>query len=133
VSPAELVYLDASAFVKLVFPEAETASLVAALAGGVTRLVASEVLEVEALRACRRIGEDTDTARTQLEAVRLLPLTAQIRTTAGELHPPSVGSLDAIHVATALSLRERLTGLYAYDERMAHAAREVGLDVYAPS
>jgi predicted nucleic acid-binding protein len=128
---ADLAYVDASAFVKLILPEPETAALVAALerAG---RAVASELLEVEALRATSRAGSDLATARAQLEAVRLVPLSTAIRATAAELRPPSMRSLDAVHVATALNLRERLTGLYTYDERMARAAEDVGLDVYAP-
>ncbi len=127
----ELIYLDASAFVKLVVPEPETPSLSAAL-NGVVRVVASEILEVEVLRASRRAGTDTRGARAQLAAVRLMPLTDEIRALAGELAPPSIRSLDAIHVASALSLRERLKGLFTYDERMSSAARDAGLDVYAP-
>jgi predicted nucleic acid-binding protein len=126
-----LVYLDASAFVKLVVPEPETQSLSAALAGAV-RVVASEILEVEVLRASRRAGADTRDARAQLAAVRLMPLTEEIRALAGELDPPSIRSLDAIHVASALSLSERLKGLFTYDERMFSAARDAGLDVYTP-
>ncbi len=128
-----LVYLDTSAFVKLVIPEPETDALVTALTGKV-RLVASEILEVEALRAARRAtGDDGATAaRTQLAGVRLLPLTAQIRSRASELEPATLRSLDAIHIATALDLGERLTCMYAYDTRMASAASEAGLRVYAP-
>jgi predicted nucleic acid-binding protein len=126
-----LVYLDASAFVKLVVPEPETQSLTAALAG-VVRVVASEILEVEVLRASRRAGGDMRGPRAQLAAVRLMPLTEEIRALAGELDPPSIRSLDAIHIASALSLRERLKGLFTYDERMSSAARDAGLDVYAP-
>jgi uncharacterized protein len=131
VPAAELVYLDSSAFVKLVLPEPETRALLAALEG-VERLVASEILEIEALRATRRGGGDTVAARSQLGAVRLLPLSSEIRRRASELEPPSVRSLDAIHLATALSLGERLGGLYTYDERMSCTAREAGLDVQAP-
>lgn len=130
-SATELVYLDASAFVKLVVPEPETPRLSAALSG-VVRIVASEILEVEVLRASRRAGGDTRGARAQLTAVRMMPLTDEIRALAGELDPPSIRSLDAIHVASALSLRERLEGLFTYDERMSSAARDAGLDVYAP-
>lgn len=131
-SAAELVYLDSSAFVKLVLPEPETPALLAALEG-VERLVASEILEIEVLRTTRRAGGDTAAARGQLAAVRLLPLSSEIRGWASELDPPSVRSLDAIHLATALSLGEQLDGLYTYDERMSRAAREAGLDVHAPS
>jgi predicted nucleic acid-binding protein len=131
VPSAELVYLDSSAFVKLVLPEPETPALLAALEG-VERLVASEILEIEVLRATRRGGGDIVTARGQLAAVRLLPLSSEIRKLASELEPSSVRSLDAIHLATALSLGERLDGLYTYDERMSLAARQAGLDVLAP-
>jgi hypothetical protein len=127
----ELVYLDASAFVKLVVAEPETASLSAALEG-VARIVASEILEVEVLRASRRAGCDLRAARAQLEAVRLMPLTEEIRSLAGGLDPPSIRSLDAIHIASVLSLHERLEGLFTYDERMADTVRDAGLDVYAP-
>lgn len=130
-APADLVYLDASAFVKLVRPEPETAGLVAALQSA-AHVVAAEILEVEVLRANRRAGGDPAVARTQLEAVGLVPLTAQIRAAAGELDPPTIRSLDAIHLATALSLHERLTALYTYDARMADAARGIGLSVCAP-
>lgn len=130
----QLVYLDTSAFVKLVIPEPETDALVAALAGNV-RLVASEILEVEALRAARRAtGEAGTTAtRTQLTGVRLLPLTAQIRQRTCELEPDTLRSLDAIHIATALDLGERLTRMYTYDTRMTGAAGEAGLVVHAPT
>jgi uncharacterized protein len=131
VSAAELVYLDSSAFVKLVLAEPETPALLASLEGA-PRLVASEILEVEVLRATRRAGGDTGAAREQLAAVRLLPLGGEIRTRACALDPPSVRSLDAIHLATALSLGGRLDSLYTYDERMQLAAREAGLDVRAP-
>jgi predicted nucleic acid-binding protein len=129
-----LVYLDTSAFVKLVIPEPETPALVTALTPKIV-LVASEILEVEALRATRRaIGEDgVATARTQLAGVRLLPLTDRIRRQACELDPPTLRSLDAIHVATAVDLGERLACMYAYDVRMAAAASDAGLRVCAPT
>ncbi len=131
---AKLVYLDTSAFVKLVLPEPETAALVAALTT-TTRLVASEILEVEALRAARRAsGEDGATAaRAQLAGVRLLPLTDGIRRRAAELEPVTLRSLDAIHLATALDLGERLADVYAYDVRLAAAATDAGLRVCAPA
>jgi predicted nucleic acid-binding protein len=129
-----LVYLDTSAFVKLVIAEPETAALVRALTPE-TLLVASEILEVEALRATRRArGADGATiARTQLTGIRLLPLTDQIRRRACELEPATLRSLDAIHIATALDLGERLSRVYAYDVRMATAASEAGLRVCAPT
>jgi predicted nucleic acid-binding protein len=134
VADEELVYLDSSAFVKLVIAEPETAALVAALTT-TPRLVASEILEVEALRAARRAnGEDgAAAARAQLAGVRLLPLTDDIRARAGDLEPATLRSLDAIHIATALDLGERLACVYAYDRHMAGAASDAGLQVYGPT
>jgi predicted nucleic acid-binding protein len=129
----KLVYLDTSAFVKLLTPEPETTALVTTLTPK-SLLVSSEILEIEALRATRRAtGDDGAAARTQLAGVRLLPLTDQIRRRACELEPPTLRSLDAIHIATALDLGERLGCMYAYDVRTATAARQAGLRVYAPT
>lgn len=131
---ARLLYLDASAFVKLVLAEPETAALVAAL-DPKARLVASEILEVETLRAVRRAspGEDkVAAARTQLDGVRLLPITDEIRKRACELESGTLRTLDAIHIATALDLGERLESIYAYDARLIDAARQAGLRVCAP-
>ncbi len=130
----ELVYLDTSAFVKLVIPETETAALIAALSAK-ARLVASEILEVEALRAVRRANGEAgvSAARTQLAGVRLLPLTSRIRERAGGLEPATLRSLDAIHIATALDLGKPLARIYSYDARMATAARDAGLHVFAPT
>jgi uncharacterized protein len=134
VADAKLVYMDTSAFVKLVIPEPETEVLIAALAPE-ARMVASEILEVEAVRAARRAsGQDAvDTARAQLAGVRLLPLTAQVRRRACELDPDTLGSLDAIHIATALDLGERLDCVYAYDTRMTTAAATLGLRICTPT
>lgn len=124
--------MDASAFVKLVLAEPETRAVAAALEG-VERLIASEILEVEVLRATRRAGGDVGAARAQLAVVRLLPLSDRTRARASELTPVSIRSLDAIHIATALELGERLASLFTYDERMSVAAREAGLEVRAPA
>jgi uncharacterized protein len=129
---AELIYLDASACVKLMLAEPESSAVEEALKG-VERLVASEILGVEVMRATQRGGGDVAVARAQLDGVRLLPLSDGIRIRASELTPISIRSLDAIHIATALELGERLDGMYTYDERMATAARDAGLEVRAPS
>jgi uncharacterized protein len=128
-----LLYIDASAFVKLVLPEPETEALVAAL-DPQARLVASEILEVEVLRAvCRASSGNVEaTVRAQLDGVRLLPMDDQIRKRASGLAPVALRTLDAIHIATALDLGEHLEGVYTYDTRMAAAATQAGLRVYAP-
>jgi predicted nucleic acid-binding protein len=49
------------------------------------------------------------------------------------IEPPSIPSLDAIHLATALSLEPDLSGMVVYDRRLADAARNAGLTVFAPA
>ena len=46
---------------------------------------------------------------------------------------PLLPSLDAVHLATALLIREDVETLLTYDDRLAAAAREHGLVVAAPS
>jgi hypothetical protein len=43
-----------------------------------------------------------------------------------------VGALDAIHIASALSLDKDLAGVATYDGRMADALTRVGVNVIAP-
>jgi predicted nucleic acid-binding protein len=123
--------MDTSAFVKLVVPEPETEALALTPED---RMVASSVLEVETLRAVRRAkgAEGLENARRQLAGVGLLPLTAKVRGRVGELEPDTLRSLDAIHLASALSLGERLDCLYAYDTRMIAVAQTQGLSICAP-
>jgi predicted nucleic acid-binding protein len=42
-------------------------------------------------------------------------------------------SLDAIHLATALSLGQDLAGIVTYDQRLAEAAIGADLEVWAPA
>lgn len=129
-----LLYLDASALVKLVRPEPETKALIAALDPG-AKLVSSEIAEVEVLRALRAGGGVAAIAigRSQLESVRLLPVSSRVRRAACELAPTGLRALDAIHVASALQLGDLLESVYAYDLRLIEAAREAGLHVLAPA
>jgi uncharacterized protein len=127
-----VAYLDASAFVKLVKDEAESAALEAAL-GAWPRLASSTLLEVEGLRAARRTNPVAyDTAITLLGGMELLEIDADVRRAAVAMRDPGVRSLDAIHLATALSLGERCGAFFAYDERLIAAARAHGLTVTVP-
>ena len=52
---------------------------------------------------------------------------------AGTMRPPEIRSVDAIHLATAERLRDEISELVIYDERMADAAaRQLGHRVSAP-
>jgi uncharacterized protein len=131
-------YLDASAAVKLVKPEWETPALVDFLSGAAQRqgdlsLVSADLLQTELISAVTRAGLPVSEAIRVLSGLYLLRLSPQICETAGFLAGESgVRSLDALHLATALSQRSRLTALITYDQRLAEAARHLGLAVDSP-
>ena len=127
-----VAYLDASAFVKLAKDEPESAALNAALEAW-PRKSSSALLEVEGPRAARRTNPLAyDAARALLAGMELLEIDADIRRAAADLSDPGLRSLDAIHLATALSLGERCGAFFAYDDRLIAAARAHGLTVTVP-
>lgn len=67
-----------------------------------------------------------------IEAVDLLPIDGPVAAGAGTVGPPALRSLDAIHLATALSLGADLEVLITYDERLAEAAGAAGIAAEAP-
>ncbi len=124
-------YLDTSAFVKLVCAEPESTALRGELAG--RELISSALLVVEGRRAAGRYGElAVRRARAGLTAVTLLPLDDRILQAAADLDPAELRSLDAIHLATILSLGEDLERLYCYDTRLAGAVEARGIEVSQP-
>lgn len=125
-------YLDTSALVKLVLAEEESTALSALLDDGGNQ-VSSVVTAVELLRAARRQAPDElPRARDVLGSVNLIALDDVVRARAAALDPPTLRSLDAIHVASALILRPALGSLVTYDARMAEAAEAAGITVEAP-
>lgn len=96
--------------------------------------VSSALLGVEAIRACRRHrGGYASDAREWLLDVALVPLEDALLEKATSLDPPPLRSLDALHLATALSVREDLGAFFTYDQRLAEAAEAHGLPVAAPT
>jgi predicted nucleic acid-binding protein len=129
--PGDVAYLDASAFVKLVVDEPESPALDVAL--DAWRWASSALLEVEARLAVRRRDpRRLDAVTALLGAVRLIDIDADIRRAAGALTDPGLRSLDAIHLATALSLGDRCGAFFVYDERLGSAARAHGLPATVP-
>jgi predicted nucleic acid-binding protein len=72
-------------------------------------------------------------ARSALTPVTLLPLDDATLESAADLEPAELRSVDALHLAAALSLGADLGRFYCYDDRLAAAASAVGLDVRAPA
>lgn len=87
----------------------------------------------EVVRALQRHGShEDDDPEGLLEAFTVLDLTPGICRTAGALAPVALRSLDAIHLATALSIGDQALELVTYDARLARAAALHGLAVAHP-
>lgn len=128
------LYLDSSAFVKVLVQEQESAALRAFLASNPARRVSSTLLRAEALRAVRNLGSDTLTAiREGLRRVDLIGIDDRILDVAGTMEPRILRTLDAIHLATALTLGDDLDAIVTYDDRMTEAARLLGLSTLRPA
>jgi len=126
-------YADASALVKLVVREPESKALRDYL---VTRRepLTSRVAAVEVRRAIGRVVDDPneDALAAVWERVDVVELDAQIADVAARIGPRDLRSLDAIHLASAMAVVDRLDAFVTYDARLADAARELGLTVIAP-
>ena len=126
-----LAYVDASAFVKLFLLEPESEAL--SVATDSWQLASSALLEVEAVLAVRRRKPDAETTvRAMLQGLELIDIDADIRRAAADVANPHLRSLDAIHVATALSLGDHCGAFFAYDQRLIAAAQAHGLTVSVP-
>ena len=130
----ELVYLDSSSLVKLVVREDGTDELRAFVAGH-PAVVTSALAVTEVRRAVGRVSSRrslADRARLVLDGIALLSVDLPVLEAAATLKPQALRTLDAIHVASALSLGEDLLAFVTYDERQAGAARRAGLPVAVP-
>ncbi len=127
-------YLDSSAIVKFIVAEPESASLASWRAGlgPDDVLMTCELAVAEVLRAVRRVDGDVDVALAHLGALDHLVMDRDLLLAAGGLEPHAMRTLDAIHLAAALAARDELTAVVTYDDRMASAARNLGLALMAP-
>lgn len=133
------LYLDTSALVKLLVREAESEAIEAELLRW-SKLATSLVTNVELPRAISRAREERPNSvvdgslvlRGILASATTIPLDEQIVGKARDVRPSSVGTLDAIHVASALSLGDDLVAVATYDGRMQEALSLVNVEVLAP-
>jgi len=104
--------------------------------------VSSELLRVECLRVVDRARmshglNDATASRLRADAIdlvsrlALVPVSRRLLDRAAEPFPTLLGTLDAIHLATALALRddEPDLGFATHDRELAAAARAVGFSV----
>lgn len=122
-------YFDSSALVKLSHAEPHSEALIDYLEDGPIEASTSIVADVEVRRALRRAGTASDQA---VRGFYLVALEDEIRAKAAALGSPTLRSLDAIHLATALAIGDEAVEFITYDDRQAAAARAAGLKVVQP-
>ena len=124
-------YIDSSAILKFVFVEQERPALLKTLTDAP---VTSEIARLEVKRTVSRINpEDLDLASEELAKVRIVDLSKSVLSTAESFAANvTLGSLDAIHVATAIQLGSEIEGMITYDKQMAKNAYNLGIRVLSP-
>ena len=127
-----MIYMDTSALVTWMTRRSHWGALDVFLQERATEPLATSTLGfVETVRTLNLMGhfpkalEDLDARITEIL------LTREVRDAAALL-VGRLRTLDAVHVASALSLRDDLTVLVTYDRRMLETARAEGLSAHAP-
>lgn len=130
-----MIYVDTSALLKLVKDdEAEGPALRAYLEKTTApRLVSSALLAVEARRGVLRVRPDgLPKVDLLLAEVAQIGISDAVVESASRLPDPLLRSLDAIHLATALLIRDDVEAVLTYDTRLRAAAEAHGLPTAAP-
>jgi len=134
-----IAYLDASVVLRLILGEPHRL----AEWKQVRSAVASALTEVECLRTLDRLGragvlsdKEVATRREEvyrlLEGVEVVDIARSVLRRASEPFPVPLGTLDAIHLATAIAWRDASDAtlvMATHDRALAAAARSVGLQV----
>jgi predicted nucleic acid-binding protein len=132
-------YVDTSALLRIVLREPEALDELRSYDG----LVSSELIAVESARTIDRLrlhgslSADEAAVRVRLisewlEAIDLVLLRPPILSRASEPMPMPLGTLDAVHLATALVWRDRMGPLPAmatHNTALGSAARAFGFEV----
>lgn len=128
-----MIVLDTSALAKLLVAERESAALRAVLtkqsADGQTFSV-SRIAAIELRRLGMRLDIEAEHVETVVRPFRVLRLTEAMMQLAARLPHRHLGTLDALHIATALA--SGAEGLLTYDVRQGEAGRTEGLIVTQP-
>ena len=96
--------------------------------------IASSIAIVEFGRTlARKAGLDPTMASEVIGRLVLVDADRMIMDRAAGLPPTALRSLDAIHLATAIEVRDSIDAVVTYDARLAAAARAHGFAVVAPA
>lgn len=134
-----IAYLDSSVLLRVILRQPDALKKWRKVRTG----VASALVEVECLRTLDRfrlvhrladeaIARRRETVYRLLEAVEVVELTPAVLSRAAQPFPTSLGTLDAIHLATAILWAERSGEnliMATHDVTLATAARACGLEV----
>ena len=125
-----IVYCDSSVLLKRIIDEAGSADMRTQIQQFVSSGVAvatSSLGELEVSRVCRRyFGEGgLDDARVALEDIAILDMSTVVLRSAADIPARYLRSIDAIHVASAFTIRADL--VLTSDRQMRAACAELGL------
>jgi uncharacterized protein len=129
------VYLDTSALAKLIIPESESRALFDWLRDWPEPFTCT-LARVELLRLLKRgrapanVLSRAEALLGRVDAVHLDPPVLAI---AAQLKDPLLRTLDAIHLACALSIGDVPEAFVTYDARLARAAERLKLVVVSPT
>ena len=127
----DLWFLDASAFLKLLVVEPESAELRRWAIG--RRLASSDLLRTEARRGVAQMEPSVSRdCEEHLAGVHKVRLTPALLDRAGRLPGHGLRTFDAIYVASALQLGDELADFVSYDRRQLAAAERLGLRTSSP-
>jgi uncharacterized protein len=101
--------------------------------------ISCSIAQAEVLRTARLAAsqepDDRLIARADwvLRRVGLIDVDASLVDAASRVDPVLLRTLDAIHLAAALSLGDDFGAMFTYDRQLADAARQHGLEVLTPA
>ncbi len=128
-----MIYLDSSAVVKLVHEESESGGLELWLSGDERPLVTSALTEIEVERALRRSDPDALPLLPEIiDGLYRFDIDVAVRQVAARLAEPTLRTLDAVHLATALEFGAELEAFVCYDRRLLAAATAQMIPVTSP-
>jgi hypothetical protein len=123
--------MDSSAIIKLIKLEKESAALIRKLPPS---LITSRISRVEVARTIAKHEPDLlDAAYDILADIQMIPVEDSIITIAENL-PQHIDlrSLESLHIASAMAIRNALKGIISYDKEMVRAGISLGFKTMSP-
>jgi len=131
-------YVDSSVLLRVILGETQQLSSWPRIEVAVS----SELIRLECLRTIDRarikfqladeaVSQHRADALEVIESMNLIPVATPVLERAADPFPTSIGSLDALHLASALLIRDQYDGLLfaTHDQALGIAARAMGFAV----